>query len=377
MAEKKQKTAEDAAKKPKKPKKTKEERAAARKAFFAHLKWRTSLVFKGLKGMRKELAKQVAAEDHRKINSLLNNFNFDRAVGEHLGKPIIILGWEEAIAQKKEGLYELLLNHPADPGLREKKAGYSYTKDIQPGQYVMAYAVALKEKDLLQAVLKAGVDPNFAWREFDWKTRGLRGTPLSNAIARHDVEFTEILLQHGAKAGYGDVAVLVKNLSEKRGVKTGHQCLDLILAQKPPIDGENGELLRVAASGRDAKTFEKLLQAGADLELSWRYTHDRDIAAFMQPYVEKSRTGWHLAGEDVVIKVSYAADTDTRVREIFNFGSEIVTTQINDDIPAQMPFNQVAQKQIQKAKEQCNTLQGKSRPNKTATAVPAQKRNKK
>lgn len=351
MANKQQKTVEDKALKVQKPKKTKEEKAAARKEFRDYWAWRLPLVFRGLKKWEQEMEQAVENEDRKKLNTILKNFDFQRKTEERDQKPVIVKAWESAIDKGKTGLYDFLLNHPVDPGLKEKRSRYGSTNHILPGQYMTAYAVSYKKPSLLQAVLDQGVDPNFDWQCYDWRDRDMRGVPLDNAVKRHDTAFVSMLLEGGAKAGYRHVAVLVGNLAQGRGTESGHDCLDLILAQKPRLDPEDGALLRMAAGGRDAKTFEKLLDAGADLELSYRYVKSGSAEAeFMRAYVEKSRTGWHLAGEDVVIKVSYAPDSDTRIREVFNFGSEIVSTEINDNVPAQLPFNQVAQKQIQKAK---------------------------
>ena len=355
MADEQQKTAEDKAAtkaaKAQKPKKTKEEKAAARKEFRDYWAWRLPLVFRGLKKWEQEMEQAVENEDRKKLNTILKNFDFQRKIEERDQKPVIVKAWESAIEKGKTGLYDFLLNHPSDPGLREKRSRYSSTDHILPGQYMTAYAVSYKKPSLLQAVLGQGTDPNFDWQCYDWRDRDMRGIPLDNAVKRHDTAFVASLLEGGAKAAYRHVAVLTGNLAQGRGTESGHECLDLILAKKPQLDLEDGVLLRMAAGGRDTKTFEKLLAAGADLELSYRYTKSGSAEAeFMRSYVEKSRTGWHLAGEDVVIKISYAPDSDTRIREVFNFGSEVVTTEINDNTPAQLPFNQVAQKQIQKAK---------------------------
>jgi len=335
--------------KAKKPKKTKEEKAAARKEFRDYWQWRVALSFKGLKGWVSEMESAVENEDRKRLNAILKNGEFKRKLSEQKQKQLIVMAWETVIAKEKTGLYDFLLNHPCDPSVKDRS--YRYGDKAKPGEYMTAYATAYRNRPILEAMQKSDVDMNFEWHNYEWRLNDMRGIPLDNAVKRHDTEFVSVLLDGGAKAAYRHAMVLVTNLSQKRGTENGQACLDLILAQKPKLDLEDGALLRKAAEGRDKVTFEKLLEAGANLELSYRYTQTGTAEAeFMRAYVEKNRTGWHLAGEDVVIKVSYAPDSDTRIREIFNFGSEIVSTEINDNTPAQLPFNQVAQKQIQKAK---------------------------
>lgn len=383
MADEEQKTAADKAatkavkaQKPKKPKKTKEEKAAARKEFREYWAWRLPLVFRGVQKWEQEMVQAVETEDRKKLNTILKNFDFQRKTEERDKKPVIIKAWETVIAKGKTGLYDFLLNHPADPSVKDRASRYG--RKAKPGEYMTAYAVAYRNRPILEAMLQSGVDMNFEWHNYDWRMSDTRGIPLDNVVKRHDSEFVSLLLQGGAKAGYRHVAVLVENLAKGRGTENGHQCLDMILAQKPPLDREDGALLRMAASGRDTKTFEKLLAAGADLELSYRYTKSGTAEAeFMRGYVEKGRTGWHLAGEDVVIKISYAPDSDTRIREVFNFGSETVTTEINDNAPAQLPFNQVAQKQIQKAKAVQAKLLQKPEEQQPRTTLPAASATKK
>ncbi|TNE33122.1 MAG: ankyrin repeat domain-containing protein [Alphaproteobacteria bacterium] len=359
------------AQKPKKPKKTKEEKAAARKQFRDYWKWRIALSFKGVNGWISEMESAVDNEDRKKLNAILKNSEFKRKLGERKQKQLIVTAWETVISKGKTSLYDFLLNHSCDPSVKDRNSRYG--NKSKPGEYMTAYAVAYGNRPILEAMQQAGVDMNFEWHNYDWHMRDTRGIPLDNAVKRHDTEFVSVLLEGGAKAGYRHVAVLVGNLAKGRGVENGHDCLDVILAKKPKLDLEDGALLRTAAEGRDTKTFEKLLDAGADLELSYRYTQSGTAEAeFMRAYVEKSRTGWHLAGDDVVIKISYAPDSDTRIREVFNFGSEIVSTEINDNAPAQLPFNQVAQKQIQKAKAaQAKLLKKPEQAQQTQAPLPA------
>ena len=112
------------------------------------------------------------------------------------------------------------------------------------------------------------------------------------------------------------------------------------------------------------KTFQKLLDAGADIELSLRLSQQEpDVLEFMHCHVEKSRTGWHAVNEDTVMKVSYSPTTDTRMREIFNFESETLTVQINDSLATRTPFNELAPKQLAKATEkQKALLQNNAKP---------------
>jgi hypothetical protein len=358
------------AKKPKKPKKTKEEKAAARKQFRDYWQWRIALSFKGVDGWISEMESAVENEDRKKLNTILKNGEFKRKLGEQKQKNLIVMAWETVIAKEKTELYDFLLNHPCDPSVKDRNSRYG--NKSKPGEYMTAYAVAYRNRPILEAMQQAGVDMNFEWHNYDWHMRDTRGIPLDNAVKRHDSEFVSVLLDGGAKAGYRHAAVLVNNLAKGRGIENGHECLDMILAKKPKLDLEDGALLRTAAQGRDKVTFEKLLDAGADLELSYRYTQGGTAEAeFMRAYVEKSRTGWHLAGDDVVIKISYAPDSDTRIREVFNFGSEIVSTEINDNAPAQLPFNQVAQKQIQKAKSAQAKLLKKPEEQVQQTPLPA------
>ena len=344
---------QDKAKKQAKPKKTKEEKAQIRKERIAYFKWRIGVAFTGEKGIEKLIEKAVSEESTKKLNVILNNHGFKTIVGNRMRQNLTCLVWEEASKQKKESLYSFLLNHKEDPGMVEKRKSWSQDKDIQPGQHVLLYAVNKRNTDLVQAIKDADVDLNFSLSGGSWGSLSVQGSPMSNAAKVHDLEMMTLLYENGVRPGHGaPVTSLVKDIAAGRSNQDSQSCLDLALAQGVNLDHGDGELLRIAARAHDDETFQKLLDAGADIELSYRYAQSEpDTVSFMHSYVEKSRTGWHVIGDDLVMKVSYSPKTDTRVREVFNFESETVTTQVNESAPSQIPFNQVAQKQIAKATE--------------------------
>ena len=348
--------------KAKKPKLTKEQKAQARKEMVAYCKWRIGLVFTSKDALPKKIEAAVAAEDTKRLNVMLNSSGLANTASNELKKNLAVMVWEEVVAQKKTDLYSFLMEHKSDPGIKEqKKSSWLKDRDVRPGQYILAYAAQQRKKDLLKASIEAGVEPNFNWEiSSSWTEPDLRGYPIQHATRAHDLEMMEILYDAGVKPGSGSVVtMLVKDLANKQVNEDSYACLDLALSKGGTnLNWGDGELLRIAARGHDDKTFQKLLNAGADIELSLRFAQqEADVLEFMHCHVEKSRTGWHVVNEDTVMKVSYSPTTDTRMREVFNFESETLTVQINDSLATRTPFNELAPKQLAKATQKQQALQ--------------------
>lgn len=326
--------------------------------------WRMSLLFKTKKTIAKELDTAIEAEDIDKLEVLMFHSRALGSLSLDKIKSVFMYVWQQAVKDDKKQVQKFIY---------ERDDNVTNYSSEERAKYFMLLATARKDYKSVKALLELGLDPNYELDSYYMKPHMRNDIPLHMALRNNDKKMVQLLLENGADVNFGaaikiPIEYITKkpsklgNISEvnkfHRNIKYARECLDLLLAKKPFINFRNAKMLAKVAEAKDAKLMEKLLEAGGDIELAaQRVVANKEAMAFIRPYLEEARAGWHLTSDkNIIVKSTYIKDSAMTLQEVFNFYSETKITRLGNSAPSEISFKELAEKQIEEAAKMKDSL---------------------